>query len=212
MQYVYAGPLPNIVYNPLNNSFNVAANEPTNRQNFAVVTLNDTLFLIGGYTTYYPAPDDSLFDIIELATTEQYTPLGYGTQDPAYLAPTAIIPPEITVSSPLNQTYNETSVSLAFSTDKPVNWVSYSLDGQQNVTLTGNTNLTDLPNGLHNITVYSEDTFGNIGSSETITFTVAKPEPSRSFPVVPIVAVSIVAVVLVVVAGSLVYHKKHNAT
>jgi len=63
-----------------------------------------------------------------------------------------------------------------------------------------------LPNGLHNVTLYAEDTFGNIGVSETISFTVEKPEP---FPTAPFVAVSIFAVV-VIVAGLLVYFKKHK--
>ncbi len=76
------------------------------------------------------------------------------------------------------------------------------------VTLSGNIDLTDLPNSLHNITVYAQDTFGNIGSSQTISFTIAKPE-SKSFAVVPVAAVCIVAVALVV-AGLLVYHKKHK--
>jgi hypothetical protein len=61
---------------------------------------------------------------------------------------------------------------------------------------------------LPQITVFAQDTFGNIGSSETIAFTIAKPE-SELFPVVPVAAVSIVAVALVA-AGLLVYHKKHK--
>ena len=65
--------------------------------------------------------------------------------------------------------------------------------------------LTGLSNGLHNITVFAQDTFGNIGSSETISFTIANPE---SFAVGSVAAVSIVAVVLVVVAGLLVYNKR----
>jgi hypothetical protein len=119
-----------------------------------------------------------------------------------------ITSPKVSFLSPLNLVYNESSVPLVFNIDKAVNWTSYSFDGQQNVTFSGNTNLTDLPNGLHNITVYAEDTFGNIGSSQTIVFTVAKPEP-ESFPVVPVVTVSVVAVA-VVFASLLVYHKKHK--
>jgi parallel beta-helix repeat protein len=121
-----------------------------------------------------------------------------------------ITPPKISLLSPLNTVYNESSVSLIFNADKAVNWTTYSLDGQQNITLSGNIDLTDLPNSLHNITVYAQDTFGNIGSSETINFTIAKPEP-ESFPTVP-VAVASVVVVALVVAGLLVYHKKHKPT
>ena len=119
-----------------------------------------------------------------------------------------ITPPKISFLSPLNMVYNESSVPLVFNIDKAVNWTSYSLDGQSNITFSGNTNLTDISNGLHTITVYSQDTFGNIGSSETISFTVAKPE-SESFPVVPVAVASVVAVAFLV-AGLLVYHKKHK--
>ena len=85
----------------------------------------------------------------------------------------ATVPPQISVLSPINQTYNETSVSLVFTVDKAVNWTSYSLDGKDNVTITGNTTITGLSAGLHNITVYAEDEFENIGASETIKFTIA---------------------------------------
>ena len=114
-----------------------------------------------------------------------------------------VTPPKISVLSPLNQTYSKSNVSLAFSIDKPVNWISYSLDGQQNVTITGNTTLTNMTNGLHTLTVYANDTYGNMGAS-TINFTVAKPAP---FPPATIAAVS-GAVTVVVVAGLLVYFKK----
>ncbi len=46
---------------------------------------------------------------------------------------------------------------------------------QQTVTLTGNTTLTTISVGHHNITVYANDAFGNSVASKTISFTVAKP-------------------------------------
>jgi hypothetical protein len=208
MQYVYAGPLPNIVYNPLDNSFSVAANEPTNRHDFAVVNLNDTLFIIGGYTMYYPAPDDSLFYVTPTAITEQYIPVGHGSPDPSYLPPEAFTTPQVRVLSPINQQYIDSSVQLVVSIDKTVNWTNYSLDGQQNVTLYGNITLVDLPNGLHNITVYAEDTFGNIGSSETTSFTVAKSEP-EPFPVVPVAVASVAVLVMIL---SVLLFRRHRKT
>lgn len=146
--------------------------------------------------------------ITKYAINEVYTPVGYGTPDSSYVPSTEITPPKLKVVSPLNLTYNESSVPLIFNADKAVNWTNYSLDGQQNITFSSNTNLTDISNGLHNITVYAQDTFGNIGSSETISFTIAKPK-SELFPVVPVAAVSVVVVALAV-AGLLVYHKKHK--
>jgi hypothetical protein len=117
-----------------------------------------------------------------------------------------IVPPQISVLSPTSQTYNETSVSLVFAVDEPVNWTAYSLDGEDNVTITGNTTIADLPNGLHNVTVYANDTLGNMGVSEIINFTIAIPQP---FPVVPI-AVASIASVVIVSAALLVYFKKRK--
>ena len=113
--------------------------------------------------------------------------------------------PKIKTLSPINQTYTETNVPLMFTLDK-ANWTGYSLDDEENITISGNFTLNGLPNGMHNLTVYANDTYGNMGASETISFTVAVAEP-EFFPVVPVAAVSVVAVALVV-AGMLVYHKK----
>jgi hypothetical protein len=112
------------------------------------------------------------------------------------------------VVSPLNQIYNESSVFLAFTVDKVVSWTGYSLDGKDNITIDGNTTLTGLPNGSHNITIYAKDAFGKVGASETITFTITKLE-SETFPITPVVAVS-VGVAVAVVAGLLVYFKKRK--
>jgi hypothetical protein len=60
--------------------------------------------------------------------------------------------------------------------------------------------------GLLNVTIYATDTFGTMGASQTISFTIAVPE---LFPVVPVAAVSTVTATLAV-AGLLVYHKKHK--
>jgi hypothetical protein len=70
----------------------------------------------------------------------------------------------------------------------------------------GSTTLTGLSSGLHNVTVYAEDTFGNEGASETITFTVEVPEP---FPTTLVVATSIATVAMVSV-GLLAYFKKRK--
>jgi len=64
-----------------------------------------------------------------------------------------------------------------------------------------------MTNGVQTLVLYNNDTFGNVGASQTIDFTIARP--SEPFPVVPVAAVS-VAVAVVVVVGLLVYHKKHK--
>ena len=108
-------------------------------------------------------------------------------------------PPKISVASPLSQTYNESSVSLLLTSDKLTNWTGYSLDGEQNVTLTGNATLANLTNGLHSLVVFANDTFGNIGASEIVAFTVTVPEP---FPTALVITAS-GASIAVVAAGLL---------
>jgi parallel beta-helix repeat protein len=113
-------------------------------------------------------------------------------------------PPKISV---LNQTFTDSNVSLTFTVDKIVNWTGYSLDGQQNVTITGNTTLTGLFSGLHNVTVYANDTYGNMGASETATFTVAVPEP---FPTTLVAVASVASAGIIAAVGLLLYFKKRR--
>jgi hypothetical protein len=115
-------------------------------------------------------------------------------------------PPTISVLSIQNATYGATDVDLNFSVSEPVSQITYSLDGQGNVTVAGNTTLADLSIGTHNVTVYAWDTAGNIGASETVTFTVAKPEP---FPTAQVATVSGVSAA-VACLGLLVYFKKRR--
>jgi hypothetical protein len=184
------------VYDPEKDVWTFGADIPTHRYDFGVAVVNDMLYAIGGYTSYYP---DSLYSLpygpsnTPHATNEQYTPIGYGT-----------VPPVVQVVSPASQTYNGSSVSLVFTVNKPVNWTGYSLDGQDNVTITGNTTISGLTNGLHNITVYAKDTFENMGASETVYFSVEVPFPTT------LVIASIVSVAVVGV-GLLVYFKKKRS-
>jgi parallel beta-helix repeat protein len=115
-------------------------------------------------------------------------------------------PPKISLLSPLNRTYDKSIVPLVFTVDKLVNWTAYSLDGKQNVTITSNTTITNMTNGLHTLTVYANDTYGNRGASQTVVFTITKPEP---FPIATVALVSGIAAVVVVV-GLLVYFKKRK--
>ena len=185
-RYPYSTYLPNSAYELSVGTWMAAASVPTYRQNFGVVVLDDIIYAIGGRTYDYPYPDDNYFTVSEQAANEQYSPVGYGTPDPSYVSPIETIPPKISALSPLNQTYNESSISLLFTLDKPVNWTGYCIDGKDKVTITGNTTLSGLSNGVHNVTVYAKDSFGNIGASETINFTVA----SEPFPTVLVAAAS----------------------
>ena len=87
-------------------------------------------------------------------------------------------PPSISLLSPQNQTYYTADLLLNFTLNETASWIGHSLDGQETVTITGNTTLTDVPYGSHTITVYAADSAGNMGSSETIYFIVPEPFPT----------------------------------
>jgi parallel beta-helix repeat protein len=116
------------------------------------------------------------------------------------------VPPKIAILSPVNQQFNESTVPLSFTVNKPVNWTGYSLDGGEPVTMAGNTTLAGLTNGFHNVTVYAEDTFGNTGASETVSFAVEVPEP---FPTT-IAIISGISAVVVIGAILAIYFKKRK--
>lgn len=119
--------------------------------------------------------------------------------------------PSISVVSPSEETFNQSSVLLSFIVDKEVNWTGYNLDGQRNVTVSGNTTLTGLKDGLHSVTVYANDSFGNMGVSRTVNFTVALPTLiSEINSSTLIVAISISAVA--VVAIGLIIYRRHRKT
>ena len=110
--------------------------------------------------------------------------------------------PEVVLVGEPNATYSG-SYFLNFTVSKPALWVGYSLDGLDNVTVTGNTTLAGLSSGLHNVTVYAKDAFENEATSETITFNVEEP-----FPTVPVLAAS--AISIVAVAAGLLYLKRRK--
>ena len=133
-----------------------------------------------------------------------------------------LTPPTVTILSPANQTYTvanitEASVPLDFTVDENVVQVLLGLDGQNDMAIDGNTTLTGLSVGLHNVTVKAVDLAGRVGASETVNFTIAvEQEPKLDsepelFPTVP-VATACAAVVALAGAGFLVYRKHKTRT
>ena len=118
-------------------------------------------------------------------------------------------PPTISQLSIVNQTYNNQTIPLSFYLSEKTSWVAYNLDNKGNTTLQGNTTLTGLSSGFHNIVVYANDTLGNMGKTDTVSFEVKKEDV---IPVIPLsgIAVVIGVAVALVATGLLVYHKKRK--
>lgn len=106
---------------------------------------------------------------------------------------------------------NTSDLLLNFTVDGNTSWVGYSLDNQANITINGDAVLRDLSCGIHNVTVYANDTVGNTGTSETFSFTVDEPFietlATHSLPI----TVAIVSTVAVS-GGLLVYLKRSKLT
>jgi N-acetylneuraminic acid mutarotase len=180
------------IYNPENNTWTIAAQNAKHQKDFGVAVVNDLIYVVGGYyyDSDYAMTGLGVFEA--LALNEQYTPFGYGT-----------IPPQVTVVSPENMKYNSSSVPLTFTVNKPAAWIGYSLDGQDNVTATGNPTLSGLPNGSHTIIVYTRDEFGNTATSETINFTTEETFPTTTL----IIAATAMAVATSI---TIIYFKKRK--
>ena len=116
-------------------------------------------------------------------------------------------PMQIDFLSLENKTYSSPSIALDFAVDRITSWMGVSIDNQSNMTVYGNTTLTDLPIGSHSLVVYANDTYGNMGTSETIFFTVEELE--EPFPTLLVAAASII-VVVAVIAVFMVYKRKHK--
>ncbi len=119
-------------------------------------------------------------------------------------------PPIILDLSPENQTYNTTDIPLNFTVDEETSRIPHTVWMEMTASLiVGNSTLTDLSVGAHNLTVCAVDTAGNVGNSTTVQFTVVNPTPSPStdpFPTASVIA-AFVAFVVAVVLTILVYVK-----
>ncbi len=119
-----------------------------------------------------------------------------------------IVPLRVSILSLENKTYDTSDVSLNFTVNTSASEITYSIDGQKNVTIAGNTTLTGLANGNHNLTVYAKDAAWKIGASETMHFNVEVPEVPEPFPTTSVVAS--IASAAIITAGLLFYFRKRN--
>jgi hypothetical protein len=116
------------------------------------------------------------------------------------------VSPQVSFLSMENVIYNSTDIPLNFTVDEVFSKVVYSLDGKDNMTITGNTTLTGLSVGTHNLTVCAWDEAGNV-ASQTVNFAVvdvasAALEPREPNPLIlGAVSVTVLAMVAVGVLG-----------
>jgi N-acetylneuraminic acid mutarotase len=172
-------------YDPEKDSWEFCASMPTARAWLAVAVVDDVVYAIGGSSWLF---------LPKKAVNEQYTPIKFGT-----------IEPIVQIVSPENRTYPSRNVPLVFKVNKPVVWMGYSIDGKRTVTISGNITLSGPSGGVHNITILAKDEFNNIGTSETIIFSIA----AEPFPTTLVLVASVVIVTLVGV-GLLIYFKKRK--
>jgi parallel beta-helix repeat protein len=102
-----------------------------------------------------------------------------------------LILPEINILSPTNGTHRLNVLPLTLNMNKPAQ-LSYSLDNQPNITITGNTILSDLPIGVHNLEVHANDSASHETTSK-IAFTITFVGDLNLDGKVNIIDVSIVA-------------------
>lgn len=128
----------------------------------------------------------------------------YPTTDSKGSAPSFVSPQN-------NGAYSSGDVALTYAVSDSNLLLSYSLDGQANFTLYGNTTLSGLSNGSHNVTAYATDVFGNTAALETISFIVKENIVfiSEPFQTTVVIAVS-GASVAVAGAIALFYFKKRK--
>lgn len=109
------------------------------------------------------------------------------------------IPPIIVIKMPQNQSYGSNDMELIFTLNKETKQLSYSLDGQKNITIVGNVTLPSLLNGSHRLTIYATDLVGN-SASQTVYFNIAP------FPFILVAAVA--AIVIIVLASGYLFYKR----
>ncbi len=158
------GPLTQ-VFDTETETWSVGAEMPTPRHFLSVAVVDDLLYAIGG-------EDKNVLRLSD--ANERYTPFGY-----------VPVPPAVNVVSPeQNKIYNVSArIPLTFTVDGFDSWIGYSLNGQPNATITGNTTLPDLPDGWHYVVIYANDTLGNIEASHARHFIVDTTPPTGSITV-----------------------------
>jgi N-acetylneuraminic acid mutarotase len=180
------------VYDPATDTWTLGEPMPTSRGASAVAVVNDQIYVIGGTRNMYYRSN----------ANELYTPFGYGTPDPSYVPLDSAVP-EVSVLSPENKTYYTPDIQLNLTVNEPDLWMRYNLDNENITEISGNTTITGLSLGAHNLTVYATDEAGNTAACKTIHFEVQEPFPTT-------LVLASVTTAAVVSIGLLVYFRKRG--
>jgi len=133
---------------------------------------------------------------------------------------TVVALPVISNLSVDNKTYSRSFLPLTFNLNQTTSWLGYSLDNHPNETISGNVTLTNLTEGNHNLVVYANDTYGNMGKSDTAYFTVSlptpspnlteTPTPSSTIPEFPLAAITITCLTATILVGAIFRTRKRR--
>jgi N-acetylneuraminic acid mutarotase len=180
-------------YDPVRQSWREISCMPTPRVNVAVAVVDDLVYVIGGSVV--------MIENNSHPTTivEVYSPLNDTATDKQT--------PKVTVLTPETESYSS-NVQVNFTVNKPTSMLLIGVDDENLVSANGNMTLNLQP-GKHNITIYAVDTNGNVGSSDTIKFTIIE---SQQFPISTFAVFS--AAIAVCLAIGLIFfikRKKHAA-
>lgn len=147
---------------------------------FAVV--DDKIYCLGGrYINWrvvapsFAVPEEEVIS----NGNKMYIPFGYGT-----------VPPLMSILTPQSGTSVSGNVTFNVLLNKP-SQITYKLDGQNNVTVTGNFTISALSWGSHTVTIYATDSFGNISES-TVNFTIE----AELFTITILVAIAAITVLV----------------
>ncbi len=121
----------------------------------------------------------------------------------------------------ISHVFNWINLPLVIEINEPTPWIGYSLDGNANKTIYGNsTIISNIAYGSHKIIVYAKDNGGNIGTSEVYSFnltdqgisaaTLTPNESTGNFTQSMLLIAVVAAAVAVICVGSTVYIKKHG--
>ncbi|HEV8289766.1 MAG TPA: hypothetical protein VGQ00_02315 [Candidatus Norongarragalinales archaeon] len=124
------------------------------------------------------------------ATPGNYSVIVFDSQKNKLLETTVffvrdIVPPNITITSPQNVSFNTTNVTVTANTSENVTVCLTSVDGGSNQTMSGGNNswtlnLSGIEDGPHNVRLYCNDSSNNIGTNVTY-FSVNTSAPQIQF-------------------------------